>query len=367
MDAKEYSLASMSSNTLHMSKDYYKILGVEKGASQDEIKKAFRKVAHQYHPDKKDGDEVKFKEANEAYQVLSDEKKRASYDRFGSSGSNPFGGQQHAGFGGFGQGGASFDFGDIDLGDIFGSGFGGGRRAQRKGEDLQTRITLSFKESVFGVTKSINLEHMVMCDTCEGSGAKDKTKVKTCSHCEGRGKVQSQMMGIFTTVTECPRCLGRGNVPQESCSRCNGSGVMRKKETVEVTIPSGIQHGDTLRVKGKGNAIENGIAGDLFIQIMVEPDKVFKRRGLDLIVERTLKISEAVLGTQQHLTLLDGKDIEFSVPEGTRDGTTLRIRNKGIEAGSTKGDILVLVSIEIPKKLSKKQRELFENMQKEGL
>lgn len=356
-------------STIHMSKDYYKILGVEKGASQDEIKKAFRKVAHKYHPDKKDGDEVKFKEANEAYQVLSNEQKRASYDRFGSSGGNPFGGQQQGGFGGFGGfgQGASFDFGDIDLGDIFGGGFGRQRQSQRRGEDLQTRMNISFKDSVFGTKKSIRLEHTVICDDCDGDGAEEGSELKTCPQCEGQGKVQTQMMGIFATMTTCPRCNRKGKIPEKECKGCKGAGIKRKKEEVEIAIPAGINHGDTLRVKGKGNAVQHGVSGDLFIQIAVEPHKEFKRRGLDLLVNKKLSVSEAVLGSTKNITLLDDKELEFSVPEGTKDGTMLRVKGRGITQGSQKGDILVEISIDIPKKLSKKQKELFEDLAKEGL
>lgn len=352
-----------------MSKDYYKILGVEKNATQDEIKKAFRKVAHKYHPDKKDGDEVRFKEANEAYRVLSNEQKRSQYDRFGSAGP---GGQQQGGFGGFDfsgfqQGGAQFDFGDIDLGDIFG-GFGGGRGARkRRGQDLQTRIDLSFKESVFGVSKEIQLEHNTVCDTCNGDGAQQGSDMVTCSHCKGQGKVQTQMMGIFASITECPTCHGKGKVPEKKCKDCSGAGIKRTKETIQFTVPAGISHGDTLRVSGKGNAVEGGAAGDLFIQIMVAPHDRFTRRGLDLIVDHHISITDAVLGGTFSIELLNGKHIEFKVPAGTRHGTTLRIAGKGIETDRTKGDLLITIHITIPKKVSAKAKEAFEILRKEGL
>jgi molecular chaperone DnaJ len=340
-----------------MAKDYYKILGVDKSASQDEIKKAFRKVAHKYHPDKKDGDEVKFKEAK--------------YDRFGSSGPNPFGGQQGAGFGdfdfsGFQQGGAQFDFGDIDLGDIFG-GFGGGRRKrQQRGQDLQTRIELSFEEAVFGVDKEITIEHTVKCDDCDGSGAEKDSKMVTCPQCSGSGKVQTQMMGIFATVTECPTCKGSGEVPEKKCKNCKGAGVVQKKETIEFSIPAGISHGDTLRVSGKGNAIKNGPSGDLFIQILVKSHKRFKRHGLDLVVDHTISISDAVLGSSYDLEMLDGKSIELKVPAGTQHGTTLRVAGKGIVTDRTKGDLLINIFIDVPKKVSKKAQEALETLRKEG-
>lgn len=356
-----------------MSKDYYKILGVEKNATQDEIKKAFRKVAHKYHPDKKDGDEIKFKEANEAYQVLSNEQKRSQYDRFGSTGPNPFGGQQQQGgfggfdFSGFQQGGAQFDFGDIDLGDIFG-GFGGGRKKrQRRGQDLQTRIELTFKESIFGVTKEIQLEHTAVCDTCEGDGAQKGSDMVTCPQCKGQGKVQTQMMGIFTSVTECPTCHGKGKVPEKKCKECSGAGIKRTKETIQFTVPPGIAHGDTLRVTGKGNAVEGGVAGDLFIQVLVTPHERFTRRGLDLVVDHEISITDAILGGAFKLELLNGKKIEFKVPAGTRHGTTLRVAGKGIDTQRNRGDLLITVHIHIPKKVSSKAKEALEVLKKEGL
>lgn len=350
-----------------MSKDYYKILGVEKTASQDEIKKAFRKIAHKHHPDKQGGDELKFKEANEAYQVLSNEQKRAQYDRFGSAGPHTFGGAGQGGFdfSGFQNGNVHFDFGDIDLGDIFG-GFGGGRQRQRRGQDLQTRIDLSFSEAVFGTTKKLTIEHNVPCDTCDGSGAKEGSQQVTCPQCKGEGKVQSQMMGIFATVTECPTCHGKGKVPKEKCETCKGAGIRRKKEEVEINIPAGVSHGDTLRVQGKGEAIDGGVPGDLFIQITVQSNATFSRRGIDLVVEQKITMSEAVLGSSFILTMLDDKKLEVKVPAGTAHGTTLRIGGKGIQTERRKGDLLISISITIPKKFSKKAKEAFEILREEG-
>lgn len=355
-----------------MSKDYYKILSIEKNASPDEIKKAFRKVAHKYHPDKKDGDEVKFKEANEAYQVLSNEQKRAQYDRFGSSGPNPFGQQQQQGGGGFGgfdfsgfqQGAGGFDFGDIDLGDIFG---GGRRSRQRKGQDLQTRIELTFKESVFGVNKEIEIQHNAVCTTCEGDGAQKDSQMVTCSQCKGQGKVQTQMMGIFASVTQCPTCHGKGKVPEKKCKECSGAGIKRTKEKIEFTVPAGISHGDTLRISGKGDAVEGGIPGDLFVQIMVTTDERFRRRGLDLTINHEVTISEAVLGGTFTVTMLNDKKIECKVPPGTRHGTILRVSGKGIVTDRSKGDLLITVVITIPKKLSKKAQEALEILKEEGM
>lgn len=356
-----------------MSKDYYKILGVDKKASQDEIKKAFRKIAHKYHPDKKDGDEVKFKEANEAYRVLSNEQKRAQYDRFGSSGSNPFGqgnggAQGWGGFSGFGQGqGAQFDFGDIDLGDIFGGFTGSGsRRRSRRGDDIRMAIDIDFKEAVFGTEKKVSLTHNARCTSCKGSGAKDNTDMVDCSQCDGQGKVHTQMMGIFATVTECPTCHGKGKVPKEKCSECNGAGVKRIKEELEFSIPAGISHGDTLRIKDKGNASEGGQAGDLFIQVGVRPHPVYKRRNLDLILETNITITSAVLGDTIAIELLDGKKLDITVPKGTQDGTLLRVSGRGIYASGRKGDLLIKVSITIPSKVSSVAKEAFDTLKKEG-
>ncbi len=350
-----------------MSKDYYKILDVDKKASADEIKKAFRKKAHKYHPDKKDGDEKKFKEANEAYQTLSDEKKRAQYDRFGSAG--PQMGGAGGGFGGFDFGGAQaggFDFGDIDLGDLFGGGFGGGRSRARRGQDLQTRVDLTFKESVFGVKKSINVEHNKTCTDCKGSGAEKDSDLETCSECSGSGQVQQRMMGIFATVAECPTCNGKGKTPKKKCSNCRGAGIKREKEVVDFTIPAGIKHGDTLRITGKGEAISGGAAGDLFVQVTVSPDKKFGRKGNDLIMNQEITVSEAVLGSKRDIKLLDDSTIEIKIPAGTQSGSILRVSGKGIKTPHQTGNLMVTVNIHIPKKLSKKAKEALETLQSEG-
>jgi len=354
-----------------MAKDYYKTLDVEKSASQDEIKKAFRKIAHKHHPDKKGGDEKKFKEANEAYQTLSNEQKRAQYDRFGSAGPNmgggAGGGQGFGGFdfSGFQQGGAGgFDFGDIDLGDLF----GGGRRSSRKrrGQDMQMRIEIDFTDAVFGVDKKVELEQTKTCDECDGTGADDPKDLKTCPECDGQGKVQTQMMGIFATVTECPTCNGKGKVPEKKCTSCKGAGVKREKNTIEFTIPAGIKHGDTLRITGRGEAIKNGPSGDLFIQVLVKAHKRFKRNGFDLITEYEIPMSDAVLGATRNIELLDSKKLDIKIPAGTQHGTTLRVSGKGIITDRSKGNLLIHVKIAIPKKISKKAKEAIEILQSEG-
>lgn len=350
-----------------MSKDYYKILGVEKSASQDEIKKAFRKIAHKYHPDKTGGDEAKFKEANEAYQTLSNEQKRKQYDQFGSAGPNMggFGGSQ--GFGGFDFGGAQgFDFGDIDLGDLFNGGFGGGRRRSSRGADLQTRINISFEESVFGVKKSVHIEHNKSCTDCSGTGAEKDSATETCPECNGQGKTQQRMMGIFATVATCQLCQGKGKIPKHKCKTCRGAGIIRAKEMVEFSIPAGIRDGDTLRISGKGEAISGGASGDLYIQISVSPHRAFSRKGYDILMKQEITVSEAILGSTREITLLDNSKIEIKIPAGTQSGSTLRVSGRGIQTGSTKGNLLVTVKVHIPKKISKSAKKALEVLQSEG-
>ncbi|MCA9351277.1 J domain-containing protein [Patescibacteria group bacterium] len=347
-----------------MNKDYYKILGVEKNASDDEIKKAFRKIAHQHHPDKAGGDEKKFKEANEAYQVLSNKDKRAQYDRFGSAGPNMGGAQ---GFGGFDfsgfQNAGGFDFGDIDLGDLFG---GGRRSRRRRGSDLQVRVELTFEEAVFGVKKSVTIDHTKSCDDCSGTGADKGSSMTTCPECDGRGKVQTQMMGIFATVTDCPTCEGSGKVPEKKCDTCRGAGVTREKNTIEFTIPAGITSGDTLRITARGEAVKGGPAGDLFVQILVKSHAKFRRNGLDLILEEEVPMSDAVLGATRTITMLDDKKIDVKVPAGTSHGTTLRVAGKGIVTDRAKGNLMIVIKIKVPKKLSKKAKEAMEALRGEG-
>lgn len=356
-----------------MSKDYYKILGVEKKASQDEIKKAFRKMAHQHHPDKKDGDEKKFKEINEAYQILSNEQKRAQYDRFGTAGTQGgFGGGQ--GFGGFdfsgfqgSNGNVHFDFGDIDIGDIFG-GFGrGGRSRSARGSDRETQIEIDFKDAVFGVSHHMEINHTLSCSDCSGTGAEKNSAMDTCPECKGAGKVQTHMMGIFATVVECHTCQGSGKIPKNKCKKCKGAGILREKDRLEFTIPAGINHGDTLRISGKGEAIKNGQAGDLFVHILVKPHKTFSRKGLDLTMNIDISLSEAVLGGTRNIQLLDDTELTLTLPAGVQHGTVLRVAGKGITSQRQgTGHLLVTLHIKVPKKLSKKALHAMETLQQEG-
>jgi molecular chaperone DnaJ len=359
-----------------MAKDYYNILGVEKGASKDEIKKAFHKLAHKHHPDKNKGDDSKFKEVNEAYQVLSDDKKRASYDQFGSAdGPSGFGGGQGGPFGGFdfsgATGGVEFDMGD--LGDIFGDFFGGGmgrKQGARRGRDISTEIDLSFEESVFGVTRDILITKQSVCDICHGTGGKPGTKMETCKTCNGQGQVREMkrsILGNFSTTRTCDTCHGSGKIPAEKCTECNGKGVRTKQEDIKVNIPAGINAGEMVRMTGMGEAVQGGQAGDLYIKINVRPHTVFKRDGQNLTMDLPIKLSDALLGVTITLKTLEGNDMEIKVPEGVNHGEYLRVRGKGVPSARGRGDIILRILVKMPTKLSKKNKELIEKLKEEGL
>lgn len=362
-----------------MSKDYYKALGLEKNASQEEVKKAFKKMAMQHHPDRPGGSEAKFKEINEAYQVLGDAEKRKRYDQFGAD----F--EQQGGFGGAswedfmraargqGGGGFSFDFGGADFGDIFGDLFGfGGRSAQRqnRGRDIQVDVILEFKEAAFGVEKELSLRKQDQCEVCKGSGAEPGSKLETCATCNGRGQIlqnQRTFLGTVQTVTTCPNCNGRGKKPSKKCQHCNGQGVHSKINTVKVKIPAGIDDGQSIRLSGKGEAaVHGGENGDLYIQVHVQPSKIFKRDGFDVYTEKEISFSEAVLGAEVNAETIDGA-IKIKVPEGTESGQLIRLRGKGINEinGRGRGDHYVRVKIKVPKKVSKNMRKLLEDLDNE--
>ncbi len=345
-------------------KDYYKILGVSKDASKEEIKKAFRKLAHKYHPDKEGGDEEKFKEINEAYQVLSDEKKRAQYDQFGNIGSNGTGFDFSHFTGGSGYHFSSFDF--SDLFDEMGFSPFSSKRERRKGEDIHVSLTIPFKDSVFGTEKSIKIKRFVSCPSCGGTGAEKGTSFKTCSHCNGKGFIEERIMGIFSTRHTCPVCNGDGKIPEKKCSLCGGNGRIQKGELVNFHIPAGVQNGAVLRVRGKGNEIKGGNAGDLYIQIFVKEDKRFKREGFDIFTDVHLLLTEAILGTRKKIPLPDESFVEIKIPAGTKAGSLLRVKGRGIQAKSKKGDLFVRVHIDIPKKMTKRAREAIEILKEEG-
>jgi len=361
-----------------MGKDYYNILGVNKNASQDEIKKAFRQKAHQYHPDKAGGDEAKFKEINEAYQVLGDEKKRSQYDQFGSAFEH---GQAGGGFSGF-DGFRDFsgfangfnvnfeDLGDIfgGLGDIFGFGGGGKRKARaRRGRDIEVILTIDFSEAVFGTEKEISLNKTVVCDRCQGSGVDPDSKITTCKTCGGRGsqtRVQRTIFGQMQVETTCSDCGGEGKTYEKKCTKCSGNGIIQETVNLKVKIPAGIDEGESIRLAGQGEAGSKGaLAGDLYLKIRVKPDKRFERDGYDIKSEAEIKFSQAVLGDKIEVETVDGP-VKLKIPEGTQSGTVFRLRNRGVTKlrGRGRGDQLVKVIIKTPKGLSKKQKKMLEEL-----
>lgn len=378
-----------------MAKNYYDILGVDKKASQDDIKKAFRKLAHKYHPDKQGGDAAKFKEASEAYSVLGDEKKRETYDRFGSTASQQsagggFGGGAGGPFGQGGYGGAGFDPSDFagfdfsgggnteafDLGDIFSQFFGGaaggagGRSRVPRGRDISIDIELTFAESIFGVDRKVLLTKTSTCTTCSGTGAKPGTEFTTCSTCNGKGKIRENRRSMFGSVSvtaDCTTCHGTGKMPKEKCQTCSGAGVVNKQEEISLRIPSGIEDGEMVKMSGRGEAVQSGVSGDLYIKVHVKSHPIFRKEGHNLVTDLSIKLSTALLGAEYNLETLDGK-ITVVIPAGIAHGEILRVKGKGVpnERGK-RGDILIHISIQLPNKLSKTARNLVEELKKEGL
>ena len=355
-------------------RDYYEVLGVQKGASDDEIKKAYRKLAKQYHPDlNKDNPdaEAKFKEAAEAYDVLSDSEKRSRYDQFGHAGVDPnqgFGGG--GGFGGFG----GFDMGDI-FESFFGGGFGGGGRSRRngpvRGDDIQQAVELTFEEAAFGCKRKVNIIRAENCEECGGSGAKKGTSPVTCSKCGGTGQmrtVQNTPFGQFASTTTCNACGGRGSKITDPCPKCNGSGHIRKSRELEVNIPAGIDHGQTVSVRGQGEAgLRGGPAGDLLITVYVKKNNVFTRDGNNVHIEVPITFVQATLGCEIEIPTIDGK-VTQKIPEGTQHGTKFRLKEKGIPSirNGARGDQYVRIVVEVPKNLSSRQREILEEFAKES-
>ena len=360
-------------------KDYYEILGVTKSASEEDIKKAFRALAHKYHPDKKGGDEAKFKEASEAYAVLSDKKKRAEYDSYGRTFT---GGGQAGGFGGFdfsnfaggfegfnGQGGQGVEF---DIGDIFGDmfGAGGGQRRSKRGRDISIDVEISFRDGVFGTERRVLISKVALCDVCTGTGAKKGTAMVTCTTCNGKGQVKESrntFFGTFTSARPCPTCKGRMEIPKESCEVCRGEGVLKKQEEIHVVIPAGAENGEMIRMPGRGEAAAGAGAGDLYVKIHVKNDKLFTRDGTNLITALSVKLTDALLGGEYRIQTLDG-ETTLQIPVGVAQGEFLRIRGKGVPSGrGARGDLLVRIDIEFPKKLSKTAKEAIEKLRKEGI
>ena len=352
-------------------RDYYEVLGVSKGASDDEIKKAYRKLAKKYHPDMNPGDkeaEAKFKEVNEAYSILSDSDKRARYDQFGHAGVDP-----NYGAGGPGGGFGGFDMGDIDLGDIFGSFFGGGfggfggsssarRNGPQKGESLRASLTISFEEAAFGCEKEINLTRTEQCESCHGSGAEPGTTAETCPDCRGTGvvRVQQRTGGFaFSSTAPCTRCRGTGKIIHTPCKACGGNGSVKKTKRVTVSIPAGIDEGQAVSLRGQGNAGKNGgPAGDLIVGIHIRPHPQFQRDGTTVLYEQPVTFYQAVMGAELEIPTIDGK-VKYNLPAGTQTGTTFRLRGKGIPElrGRGRGDQYVTIRIQVPTSLNSEQKE----------
>ena len=357
-------------------RDYYEVLGVQKGASDDEIKKAYRKVAKQYHPDLHPGDkeaEAKFKEAGEAYEILSNPEKKQRYDQFGHAGVDP-----NFGAGGGGFGGGFSDFGD--LGDIFGSFFGGGfgggqqrrRNGPRKGSDIEETVLLSFEEAAFGVKKNLKIYKIEECDECGGKGCKNDADKMTCPTCKGTGEIKSvtnSLFGQMVNVTTCNHCSGSGQIIKNPCTKCKGKGMIKRARNVDVDIPAGIDNGETVRYRGLGNAgYKGGPAGDLLVTVRLKRHDIFTRRGNDVYCTIPITFVQATLGADVDIPILDAEKkytlgkMTYTIPEGTQPGSEIRLRGKGIPSvrGGMRGDMILTVNVEVPKNLNKEQKDALE-------
>jgi molecular chaperone DnaJ len=353
-------------------RDYYDILGVKKDASADEIKKAFRRAAVEHHPDR-GGDETKFKELNEAYEVLKDTDKRKRYDQFGhagvggGAGGNPFGG----GFGGAPGQNINFDFGDLGLGDIFSSFFGGGgqqqQQRQARGRDVEADVEISFEQAVFGTEVDLTMNIEDNCEHCKGTTVEPGYELETCDQCKGTGQVVTMTRTVFGNIQQasiCPKCHGAGKVPEKACSVCRGKGTQAKKQTIQLKIPAGVDDGATIRLREHGEAIANGPKGDLYVNIRVKPHKKFTREGDLILSEEHLPMVEAALGTEIDVETVDGP-IRMKVPAGTQSGSDFKLSNRGVPhlRGGSRGAHIVTITVDTPTKLSRLQRALLEELQ----
>ncbi len=355
-------------------RDYYEVLGVDRNATEDEIKKAYRQTAKKYHPDLHPGDkqaEEKFKEANEAYEVLSDAEKKARYDQFGHAGVDPNYGAGQGGYGA-GFGGMDFDLGDI-FSSFFGGGFGGGRsnpNAPQRGSDTQASVTISFEEAAKGCKRTVETMKIDVCDECHGNGCAAGSSPKTCPECHGSGHVTAQQrtpFGVIQTQKTCSRCNGRGTIIDNPCKKCHGAGRVRKPSSIEISIPAGIDDRQVINARGQGNkGVNGGPAGDLRVVVNVRPHPIFERDGYNVWVEMHISYPEAVLGCELEVPTLDGK-VKYNVPAGTQSGDVFKLRNKGIQTLNNRGrgDELVRVIVDIPKKVTEKQKQLILELSKE--
>ena len=362
-----------------MSKNYYEILGVSRNAPREEIQKAFHRLAHKYHPDKKGGDEAKFKEVNEAYQVLSNDQRRAEYDAYGNvfSGGGRSGSASGAEAGGFGF---DFDFSNMggtgaafDLGDIFSDFFGGragGRGRGRRGRDISVDIQISFAEAVFGTERKVIISKISVCSTCQGKGGAPGSAMIKCQVCAGRGKLhetRQSLLGSFTTVRECQNCLGTGEMSDKKCPECAGHGVVKKNEEIQIVVPAGISDGEMIRLSGQGEATRGGVTGDLYVKVHVEAHAMWRRDGNNLTTDLAIKLTDALLGNDYTVEALDG-NIKVKVPEGVNHGDVIKVKDRGVPLrGGKRGDLLIRVMIKTPSKLSRQARKLVEELRREGI
>jgi len=352
-------------------RDYYEVLGVGKSASADEVKKAFRKKAIEHHPDR-GGDENKFKEINEAYEVLKDDKKRQRYDQFGHAGVGGNGGGDGNPFGGFSGQNVNFDFGDLGFGDIFNSFFGGGQQRggrSRRGRDIETDMVVSFEDAIFGTEAELNLVMDAPCEHCKGSTVEPGHELKTCGNCKGSGQVMHMTRTIFGNIQQaavCPTCQGTGKVPEKACTVCKAKGTERKNQSIKLKVPAGIDDGATIRLREQGEAIANGPRGDLYVNIRVKPHKHFTREGDLVLSEETISMVEASLGAEIEVDTVDGP-VRMKIPAGTQGGTDFKLSNHGVThlRTNTRGAHIVTVNVETPKDLSKRQKELLEEFAQE--
>jgi molecular chaperone DnaJ len=356
-------------------RDYYEILGIAKNASADEIKKAYRRLAVQHHPDKEGGNEDKFKEINEAYEVLKDPSKRQRYDQFGHAGvggnsgaGNPFGG-------GYAGQNINFDFGDLGLGDIFENFFGGGARGGRarspeRGRDVEVRIEISFEEAVFGTEQEIAVNLEDTCEHCKGKTVEPGYELKTCDTCKGAGQVVNVMRTIFGNIqqaTICPTCKGGGRIPEKPCTVCHGKGTERRQQHIRLKIPAGIDDGAVIRLRERGEAVANGPKGDLYVNVRVKAHKKFTREGDLILSEEHINMVDAALGTEIEVETVDGK-VRMKVPAGTQSGTDFKLSGHGVPhiQKTTRGPHIVTVIVDTPTKLTKRQKELLEELKKDS-
>jgi molecular chaperone DnaJ len=352
-------------------RDYYEVLGVGKGASPDEIKKSYRRLAVQHHPDR-GGDEAKFREVSEAYEVLKDDSKRKRYDQFGHAGVGSSAASDGNPFGGFGGGAQdfSFDFGDLGLGDIFGSFFGGdtggGRRGKTRGQDVETTIEISFEQAVFGTEVDLSLTMQDTCSHCSGTTVEPGYDLKTCDNCEGRGQVVNVMRTVFGNIQQsapCPKCEGRGQIPEKVCSVCHGKGTERRSQTVRLKIPAGVDDGATIRLREHGEAIAHGPKGDLYVNIRVKPHKKFTREGDLILSTEHVSMVDAALGMERDVDTVDGP-VRMKIPAGTQSGTDFKLSGHGVTHlnKNSRGAHIVTIAVDTPTKLSKDQKAMLESL-----